>query len=145
MSDETTDAEVIYEKKVAAIREAASKVESILGVFLAKHSYKDYITFYRTRDDCDNILNLPMEERESRRLGVGIHFNDNGGTYYPDAAQDVSGDDPWACEPAPWKAAVLEELRALLPLDKDETDYFDYAVGAFRGDFVHPAVLNDLR
>ena len=145
MSDETTDAEVIYEKKVAAIREAAWKVESILGVHVADHKYRDFITFYKSKSDHDGLLNLSLEERESRRLGIGIHFNENGGTYYPDAAQAVSGDDPWACEPAPWKAAVLEEIRLLVPLDKYEAEYFDYAVGAFRGDFIHPAVLNDLR
>lgn len=143
MSDETND--IAYRKKVLVIREAAKKVESILGVHFVQSNYMDYIAFYRSKADYDGLTHYAMEERESRRLGIGIHFNENGGTYYPDAAQEVSGDDPWACEPAPWKAAVLEELRALVRLTAEEAKYFDYAAGAFRGDFIHPLVTNDLR
>lgn len=136
--------EVRYLRKVDAIREAARKVESILGVHFVKPRYEDEVAFYRTKEDADRRYEWTME-RERARLSIGVHLNEDGGTYCPDAFAPEVKDDPWACEPAAWKAAVLDELRVLLRLDETEKEYFEYAISVFRGETLHPAVLADIQ
>lgn len=135
--------EVRYRLKCKAMHEAVKKVESILGVYVEKTKFDDAVWLYKTKE----LAELPgwNEDRERARLGIGIHFNSDGGTYVPDAfAPDVK-DDPWTCEPAPWKAAVLAELQVLLTLDQTEQEYFNYAISVFGGEVLHPAVLADIR
>lgn len=141
--DDITEEDRRYLAKIDKIREAALKVESILGVYASPHRFVDSVDFFRTKADSEREGGYA--ERESHRLAIGINKNEDGGTYYPDAAAPLAIDDPWTCEPAPWKAAVLEEIRRLVTLDAEEAEYFDYATAVFRGEVIHPAVLNDIK
>ena len=132
-----------YRQKCMAMHEAVKKVESILGVYVEKTKFDDAVWLYRTKELAG--AGGWNADHERARLGIGIHFNSDGGTYVPDAVAPDVKDDPWSCEPAPWKAAVLEELRLLLPLDSTEQEYFDYAISVFGGEVLHPAVLADIR
>lgn len=127
--------------KKGALAFAAEKVQSILGLGLDRSG--DAATFYRLDDIGEP--DESVETRESRSLMVLVNQHENGGTFYCDGADNIPTDEHWHNEMAPWKAAVLEELRVILKLDEEERGYWDNAVAIFRGEIMHPAVLPSIR
>lgn len=129
-----------FKDKQKALMAAAEQVKSILGLSTAPSG--DAVCFYRPHDLAIPVAGLAAQE--ARRLMVLVNQHEKGGTLYCDASDLIPTDDHWYNEMAPWKAAVLEELRLILKLDEEESGYWDNAVAVFRGEIMHPAVLNAL-